>query len=158
MVYKFNKFEIANSFCDLINKMEGYPISEDIVKYCEPNPTYDENNVIIHWTVVCNDITSKYFDDFNNSKLPNYTPPILSNKLIALPDNLEILFPNDQFILHGFVVQLERVNNTLAIDVAYIEWLEFQEELDKPENEAIKRQFLNLWEFVVKQKNEKNFL
>jgi hypothetical protein len=88
----------------------------------------------------------------------DYTPPALSTLRVAIPDYWWSLFPDDEFILNGFIVKFERVNGILAVDIAYLDWPAFQEELDNPENAAIKRHMMPIWDYVLIQIENHNFI
>jgi hypothetical protein len=86
------------------------------------------------------------------------TPPQLSTLRVAIPQEWEIIFPDDKFIINGFEVQLERVKGVLAVDVAYLDWQPFKDELDKPENATVKRSLEGVWDYVKKQYDLHNFI
>jgi hypothetical protein len=89
----------------------------------------------------------------------DYTPPTLTGKRIAIPTYWEMLFPNDRFIVGGFDIPLERTNdNVLCVDVAYLEWEAFREELDKPENAAVKRHMEVVWDYISIEAQNGNFI
>lgn len=67
MVYKFETFEEASTFCDYINTYEGYPKSDLILKYCEPVPLYNDAETIAFWLVIKDSVTEKYYDAFKSS-------------------------------------------------------------------------------------------
>ena len=89
----------------------------------------------------------------------DYTPPTLSTKRVAIPEAWEMLFPNDRFIVGGFDIPLERTtDNVLCVDVAYLGWQAFQNELDKPENAALKRHMEVVWDYIKEQIYLNNFI
>jgi hypothetical protein len=89
----------------------------------------------------------------------DYTPPALSTYRVAIPSYWEMLFPNDRFIVGGFDIPLERTkDNVLCVDVAYLEWKAFQNELDKPENAALKRHMEVVWDYIKLQIENNNFV
>jgi hypothetical protein len=89
----------------------------------------------------------------------DYTPPTLSTYRVAIPEYWEMLFPNDRFIVGGFDIPLERTDkNVLCVDVAYLEWKAFQNELDKPENAALKRHMEVVWDYIKLQIENNNFV
>jgi hypothetical protein len=53
---------------------------------------------------------------------------------------------------------LERIDGILAVDVAYLQWPNFQNELDKPVNEAVKRHMMPIWDYVAEQIDNNNFV
>ena len=89
----------------------------------------------------------------------DYTPPTLSTLRVAIPQAWEMLFPNDRFIVGGFDIQLERTEtNVLCVDIAYLEWEAFQNELDKPENAALKRHMEVVWDYLKNEIEQHNFV
>jgi hypothetical protein len=89
----------------------------------------------------------------------DYTPPALSTYRVAIPEYWEMLFPNDRFIVGGFDIPLERTkDNVLCVDVAYLGWQAFQNELDKPENAALKRHMEVVWDYIKLQIENNNFV
>ena len=87
-----------------------------------------------------------------------YAPPTMSGLKVEIPSYWEVFFPDDTFILNGFIVELERINGALAVDIAYLQWTNFQAELDKPINEAVKRHMMPIWDYVIEQINQNNFI
>jgi hypothetical protein len=97
-------------------------------------------------------------EDLAIEDLAYYTPPTLSTLRVAIPKEWEILFPDDKFIINGFEVQLEMVGEVLAVDVAYLDWQAFKDELDRPENAAVKRHMMPIWDYVAQQAQQNNFI
>jgi hypothetical protein len=68
----------------------------------------------------------------------DYTPPPPSTLRVAIPEYWEMLFPNDRFVVGGFDIPLERTDkNVLCVDVAYLGWRAFRDELRKPEHASL---------------------
>lgn len=78
----------------------------------------------------------------------DYTPPTLSNIGVIIPEKFEWVFANDRFEINGFVVDFARVNGQLAVDVAYLLWEAFQNELDLPTNATVKASLMPIWKHV----------
>jgi hypothetical protein len=98
-------------------------------------------------------------EDLNIEDLAYYTPPTLSTYRVAIPEYWEMLFPNDRFIVGGFDIPLGRTtDNVLCVDVAYLGWQAFQNELDKPENAALKRHMEVVWDYIKLQIENNNFV
>jgi hypothetical protein len=85
-------------------------------------------------------------------------PPPMSGFLVAIPVYWGMLFPNDTFVINEFIIQLERIDGVLAVDIAYLSWTELQNELDKPVNEAVKRHMMPIWDYVSEQAQQGNFI
>jgi hypothetical protein len=89
----------------------------------------------------------------------DYTPPTPSTLRVAIPSYWEMLFPNDRFVVGGFDIPLERTDkNVLCVDVAYLGWRAFQDELDKPENAALKRHMEVVWDYLKNEIEQHNFV
>jgi hypothetical protein len=89
----------------------------------------------------------------------DYTPPTPSTLRVAIPSYWEMLFPNDRFVVGGFDIALERTDkNVLCVDVAYVDWRAFQDELDKPENAALKRHMEVVWDYLKNEIEQHNFV
>ena len=89
----------------------------------------------------------------------DYTPPTPSTLRVAIPTAWEMLFPNDRFIVGGFDIALERTTgNELCVDIAYLEWQAFRDELDKPENAALKRHMEVVWDYLKREIEQHNFV
>jgi hypothetical protein len=89
----------------------------------------------------------------------DYTPPTPSTLRVAIPSYWEMLFPNDRFVVGGFDIALERTDkNVLCVDVAYLGWRAFQDELDKPENAALKRHMEVVWDYLKNEIEQHNFV
>jgi hypothetical protein len=156
MYFKFDNKKAALDFCIEVNRGENISVSENNVTtgYAQPFELSGQ------FYVIADEVTSKYTDlepiDLFAPK--DYTPPTLSTLRVAIPKEWENLFPDDKFIINGFEVQLERVNGILAVDIAYIQWSPFQEELDRPENAAVKRHMMPIWDYVAQQAQQNNFI
>ena len=142
MDYKFDNKVDAIAFAKLVNEEEG-------MEYCEPWEVGDS------WEVVNDKVTEKYYTQFT----PPSTPPTPSTLRVAIPSYWEMLFPNDRFIVGGFDIALERTEtNVLCVDIAYLEWEAFRNELDKPENAALKRHMEVVWDYLENEIEQHNFV
>lgn len=79
--------------------------------------------------------------------MPDTTPPTMTGYGILIPTEAEALnlFPNNEFHLGGYVIQLANTSQGLAVDLAYLGWQGFRDEQDKPINATIKASFSALW-------------
>lgn len=96
----------------------------------------------------------EYNIDLEGLDIPDFpvdtTPPPLSNNLVTIPEKYEWVFRNDRFELNGFVVEFIRTpDNVLMVDVAYLRWQAFRDELDKPENATVKQSLEPVWDYVL---------
>ena len=99
----------------------------------------------------------EYYEEIRDPSFPPY--PTLSTYRVAIPTYWEMLFPNDRFIVGGFDIPLERTTeNVLCVDVAYLGWQAFQNELDKPENAALKRHMEVVWDYIKNEIANNNYV
>jgi hypothetical protein len=156
MFYKFNNKKEALGFCLLVNEGEGITVTEGNMTTNYAQPIEFE----LAFYVIADDVTGKYTDaePIDIFAPVDRTPPPMSGLLVAIPIYWEMLFPEDKFIINGFVVELERIDGILAVDVGYLQWPNFQNELDKQVNEAIKRHMLPIWDYVAEQAQQGNFI
>jgi hypothetical protein len=156
MYFKFENKKEALDFCLLVNEGEGIAVTEEKVTTNYAQPIEFE---LAFW-VIADDVTSKYTEaePIDIFAPVDKTPPPMSGFLVAIPDYWEVFFPEDKFIINGFVVELERIDGILAVDVAYLQWTNFQNELDKPVNEAVKRHMMPIWDYVAEQVDNQNFV
>jgi hypothetical protein len=98
----------------------------------------------------------EYYEEIISPDTP--PPPPMSGLQVVIPIYWEMLFPEDKFTLNDFIVQFERINDMLSVDIAYLQWTNFQNELDKPENAAIKRHMMPIWDYVAEQAQQGNFI
>lgn len=154
--YKFNTKKEALDFCFLVNEGEGILVTQQNVTTNYVRPIEFELNF---W-VISDEVTSKYTDaeTIDIFAPVDKTPPPPSGLKVNIPDYWEVFFPEDKFIINGFVVQLERVSGLLVVDVAHLQWPNFQDELDKPINEAVKRHMMPIWDYVAEQAAIGNFV
>jgi hypothetical protein len=104
---------------------------------------------------IFNDVT---LDSLNIEDLNHFTPPTPIGYKILIPEYWEALFPDDKFIIGGFEAQLERKNNSLVVDVAYLQWTSFREELLKPENATLARQMGAVMRYLEQQALNQDFV
>jgi hypothetical protein len=154
MIAKENTYFIATNEVDIFH-----------YGWVEKGQAIDSGQPIIHlfyskemFMIKCEEYNIDIDGDEVPDFLPDLTPPALSTLRVAIPDYWWSLFPDDEFILNGYVVQFERVNGILAVDIAYLDWPAFQEELDKPENAAIKRHMMPIWDYVLIEIENHNFI
>jgi hypothetical protein len=83
--------------------------------------------------------------------IPSTTPPTMTGTGVLLPTEVEVLelFPNNQFNLNGYVVELTDTPSGLAVDVAYLLWEEFRQEQDNGINVTINETFYSLWYLLL---------
>ncbi len=88
----------------------------------------------------------------------DYTPPQAIGYKILIPSYWEMLFPDDKFIIGGYEAQLERKDGSLVVDVAYLQWTSFRQELLKSENATLARQMGAVMRYLEYQALNHNFI
>lgn len=83
--------------------------------------------------------------------LPNTTPPTMSGVGVIIPAEYLGIFPNNQFKLNGFVVNLTPYDTDQAVDTAYVQWQNFMDELDREYNYDWKQSLMFIWDYVAAQ-------
>jgi hypothetical protein len=156
MYFKFDNKKEALDFCLQVNEGEGIAVTEENVTTNYAQPIEFE---LAFW-VIADDVTSKYTEaePIDIFAPVDKTPPPMSGFLVAIPVYWGMLFPNDMFVINEFIIQLERIDGVLAVDIAYLSWTELQNELDKPVNEAVKRHMMPIWDYVAEQAQQGNFI
>jgi len=81
----------------------------------------------------------------------DYTPPTLSPYAVEIPEIYQWAFPEDKFVLSGFIIPLDTYTTLKVVNLAYFEWAEFRAELDSGNYEALKRSLMPLWDYVAEQ-------
>lgn len=99
----------------------------------------------------------EYYEEIRDPEAPD--PPTMSGNLVTIPEKFEWVFRNDRFELNGFVVELIRTpDKELCVDVAYLRWQAFQDELDKPENATVKQSLEPVWDYVLEIAIENEYI
>jgi hypothetical protein len=98
----------------------------------------------------------EYYEEVLSPDAP--TPPTPTGLRIAIPADWEIFFPEDRFIVGPFDIELERIEGTLAVDIAYLGWEAFREELLKPEHASLARHMGTVMRYLEIQKIKKNYI
>jgi len=104
---------------------------------------------------VFNDVTLESLDI---EDLDYFTPPSLSPYAVEIPTIYQWAFPEDKFILSGFIIPLDTYQNTKVVNLAYFQWAEFRAELDSGNYEALKRSLMPLWDYVAEQVTNGNII
>lgn len=88
------------------------------------------------------------------------TPPQLYGLGVVIPDQFIWVFPNDKFILHGtgFEIPIVDTEHGKAVDVAYLLWRAFLDEIWKPEHKTIFEVLEKVWLYLEKEADAKNFI
>jgi hypothetical protein len=81
------------------------------------------------------------------------TPPTPTGYGVEIPEKFLWAFPENKFVLEGTGFEIPIKNN--MVDVAYLQWDAFLDEINKPEHRTIYRMLEGLWiELEVKAKNK----
>jgi hypothetical protein len=98
-------------------------------------------------------------EDLNIEDLAYYTPPTPSTLRVAIPEYWEMLFPNDRFVVGGFDIALERTDkNVLCVDVAYLGWRAFRDELRNPEHQSLATHMGAVMRYLEAEHINKNYV
>ena len=104
---------------------------------------------------VFNDVT---LESLNIEDLDYFTPPTLSPYAVEIPTIYQWAFPEDMFVLSGFIIPLDTYQSTKIVNLAYFQWAEFRAELDSGNYEALKRSLMPLWDYVAEQVTNNNII
>ena len=115
-------------------------------------------NALLEFPEIFENLTYEIVDLDASAFVIDYTPPTTIGYKILIPEYWEALFPDDKFIIGGFEAQLERKNNSLVVDVAYLQWTSFRQELLKPENATLARQMGAVMRYLEQQALNQDFV
>jgi hypothetical protein len=90
-------------------------------------------------------------ESLNIEDVNYFTPPTLSDYAVEIPEIYQWAFPEDKFILSGFIIPLDTYQSNKVVNLAYFQWAEFRAELDSGNYEALKRSLMPLWDYVAEQ-------
>jgi hypothetical protein len=98
--------------------------------------------------------------DLNIENLTYYQPPTLYGLGVVIPEQYLWAFPNDKFILHGtgFEIPIVDTEHGKAVDVAYLQWKAFLDEIWKPEHKTIFEVLEKVWLYLEKEADAENFI
>ena len=88
----------------------------------------------------------------------DFTPPTLSPYAVEIPEIYQWAFPEDMFVLSGFIIPLDTYQSTKVVNLSYFQWAEFRAELDSGNYEALKRSLMPLWDYVAEQVTNNNII
>lgn len=103
-------------------------------------------------------------DSLNITELDKYTLSQLYPYAVEIPTEYRWVFPENKFILNGFVIPLDNYQSTKVVNLAYFEWVDFREELDKKDSDGnfvyatLKRSLMELWDYVALQVTNNNII
>jgi hypothetical protein len=83
--------------------------------------------------------------------LDYFTPPEKSPFSVIIPEKYQWAFPEDKFVLGGFVVPLETIGENKVVNTAYFLWQNFRNELDNGNHEDLKRSLMKLWDYYEEE-------
>jgi hypothetical protein len=104
---------------------------------------------------VFNDVT---LESLNIEDLNYFTPPTLLPYAVEIPEIYQWAFPDNKFVLSGFIIPLDTYQSIKVVNLAYFQWLEFRAELDSGNYEALKRSLMPLWDYVAEQVSNNNII
>ena len=156
MYFKFITKKEAFDFCKIVDEGENINISEENVttKYTTPEDIFGT------FYVIADEITRKYTeaDEFDPFPPKDFTAPTLLPYAVEIPEIYQWAFPEDKFILDGFIIPLDSYQSTKVVNLAYFQWTNFRAELDSGNYEALKRSLMNLWDYVDEQVTNNNII
>ena len=88
----------------------------------------------------------------------DYTSPSLLPYAVEIPAIYQWAFPEDKFVLSGFIIPLDTYTTLKVVNLAYFQWVEFRAELDSGNYEALKRSLMPLWDYVALQVTNNNII
>ena len=88
----------------------------------------------------------------------DFTPPTLNPYAVEIPTIYQWAFPEDMFVLSGFIIPLDTYQSTKVVNLSYFQWAEFRAELDSVNYEALKRSLMPLWDYVAEQVTNNNII
>jgi hypothetical protein len=156
MYFKFINKKEAFDFCKIVNDGEGITISQENVttKYTQPEDIFGT------FYVIADEITRKYTeaDEFDPFPAKDFTPPTLLPYAVEIPEIYQWAFPENKFVLSGFIIPLDTYQSLKVVNLAYFEWPEFRAELDSGNYDALKRALMPLWDYVATQVANNNII
>ena len=87
-----------------------------------------------------------------------FTVPSLLPYAVEIPEIYQWAFPDNKFVLSGFIIPLDTYQSIKVVNLAYFQWLEFRAELDSGNYEALKRSLMPLWDYVAEQVSNNNII
>jgi len=93
----------------------------------------------------------EYYEEVLDPDAP--TPPTPTGYGVEIPEKFLWAFPENKFILEGTGFEIPIKNN--LVDVAYLEWDAFLDEINKPEHRTIYRMLEGLW-LMLEEKVKNN--
>jgi hypothetical protein len=94
----------------------------------------------------------------------DYTAPSLLPYAVEIPVEYRWVFPDNKFILNGFEIPLDDYQSTKVVNLAYFQWVDFRNELDRKDDEGnfvyatLKRSLMELWDYVALQVTNNNII
>lgn len=130
---KLNEY---NTYSPIILSNGGLAISDEAIAACDNEElTWLQDLPLIDYATT----------------LPDTTLPTMSGYGVVIPTEYLGVFPNNEFKCNGFIVTLSDYGNEKAVDTAYLQWAEFQAELDRKYNEPLKQSLMFLWDYCIEQ-------
>jgi hypothetical protein len=117
------------------------------------------DNALNEFPDIFNDLDYEQIDDLDSSVFEkNYNAPTLLPYAVEIPEIYQWAFPEDKFILDGFIIPLDTYTTLKVVNLAYFQWAEFRTELDSGNYEALKRSLMPLWDYVALQVANNNII
>lgn len=100
----------------------------------------------------------------NIQALAKYTLSQLYPYAVEIPVEYRWVFPENKFVLNGFVIPLDDYQTTKVVNLAYFQWVDFRNELDRKDEQGdfvyatLKRSLMELWDYVALQVTNNNII
>lgn len=104
----------------------------------------------------------EYYEEIKNPELA--IPPTLLPYAVEIPEIYQWTFPENMFILDGFIIPLDTYTTLKVVNLAYFQWQEFRDYLDRKDEqgnfvyESLKRSLMPLWDYVALQVTNGNLI
>jgi hypothetical protein len=148
--------DLLESDFDIINTRVSLAVGENYsTKTCKTDKGY--------WMQI-EESYKEYFtiEEINSSVIytpkNKFTAPSLLPYAVEIPAIYQWAFPEDKFVLSGFIIPLDTYQSTKIVNLSYFQWAEFRAELDSGNYEALKRSLMPLWDYVAEQVTNGNII
>jgi hypothetical protein len=115
-------------------------------------------NSLVEFPEIFENLTYETIDLDSKVFQVDYTAPSLLPYAVEIPEIYQWAFPEDMFILSGFIIPLDNYQSIKVVNLAYFQWLEFRAELDSGNYEDLKRALMPLWDYVALQVTNNNII
>jgi hypothetical protein len=115
-------------------------------------------NALVDFPEIFENLTYETIDLDSKVFQVDYTAPSLNPYAVEIPTIYQWAFPEDMFVLSGFIIPLDTYQSSKVVNLSYFQWAEFRAELDSGNYEALKRSLMPLWDYVAEQVANNNII